>query len=509
MRLVNPHSETIPMYWWSNMTVPESPDTRVIAPARRAYTYEYWGPAKAVSVPQHGETDISYSVNIPYGADYFFRIPDSARPWIAALDKDGCGLIQTSTSRQVGRKLFAWGAKQGGRRWQEFLSTPHSAYLEIQAGLARTQLECLPMPAGAQWEWMEAYGLMEAHPGKVHGTDWSEAIDDVQSRLDRDMPRELLETQLRETADLAVRPPRQILHRGSGWGALERRRRERFHERPFCSSGLVFDDANLGEDQQPWLSLLEKGVLPERDPEREPGAWMVQPEWRELLKASTQDAARDHWLAHLHLGLMHFATGNMAAAENAWQLSLRQRQSGWAYRNLGVLRQIQGRDVEALSFFGQAHRLLPELRPLIVENCECLLATNHPIEIIELVESLPEHIRHHSRVRLMEARAGLELGLTDRCQPVLSPGYELVDIREGESSLTKLWFDLQSHGYPNGNGKLTRAEVEIDHGQHVTLPRALDFRVMPYPDAAKIPQPQIDSRGSSAKPVRDRSDTGR
>ena len=128
---------------------------------------------------QHQDLDITYSTNIPYASDYFFRIPDGARPWIAALDRDGRGLVQTSTARQVGRKLFAWGTQPGGRRWQEFLSTPGHAYLEIQAGLSRTQLECSPMPAGAQWEWTEAYGLMEADPGKVHGADWKAAVSDV------------------------------------------------------------------------------------------------------------------------------------------------------------------------------------------------------------------------------------------------------------------------------------------------------------------------------------------
>ena len=33
VRLVNPHSQTIPMYWWSNIAVPESPDVRVVVPA--------------------------------------------------------------------------------------------------------------------------------------------------------------------------------------------------------------------------------------------------------------------------------------------------------------------------------------------------------------------------------------------------------------------------------------------------------------------------------------------
>ena len=56
----------------------------------------------------------------------------------ASLDADGAGLAQTSTARLRGRKLFVWGAGEGGRRWQEWLTEPGSGgYAEIQAGLAK------------------------------------------------------------------------------------------------------------------------------------------------------------------------------------------------------------------------------------------------------------------------------------------------------------------------------------------------------------------------------------
>ena len=419
VRLSNPHSQTIPMYWWSNIAVPESPDVRVVVPAETAYTYEYWSQVHAVSVPEHHDLDITYSTNIPYASDYFFRIPDGARPWIAALDRNGRGLVQTSTARQIGRKLFAWGTQPGGRRWQEFLSTPGHAYLEIQAGLSRTQLECSPMPAGAQWEWTEAYGLMEADPSKVHGSDWKAAVGDIGARLQRSLSPQTLEAQLRQSADFADRPPTRVLHRGSGWGALERHRRVKFGERPFCSVGLVFDDDSLGVDQAPWLSLLHYSTLSETEPSTEPGTWMIQPEWRELLEASLQEPSGNNWLAHLHLGLMYYSVGNSAAAEDAWRCSLRWCPSGWAFRNLAVLCKIKGRYDEAVSFYHKAQQLLPTLRPLLVEYCESLLAANRPEEVLALIESLPKQIGSDSRVRLLEAKAGLALDLPDRCRPIL------------------------------------------------------------------------------------------
>ena len=117
---------------------------------------------------------------------------------------------------------------------------------------------------------------------------------------------------------------------------------------------------------------------------------MIQPEWRELLEASLQEPGGNHWLAHLHLGLMYYSVGNSAAAEDAWQRSLRRRPSGWALRNLAVLRKIKGRYDEAVSYYHKAHQLLPTLRPLLVEYCESLLAANRPEEVLALIESLAE-----------------------------------------------------------------------------------------------------------------------
>lgn len=72
----------------------------------------------------------------------------------------------------------------GSKHWQEFLSVPGQAYIEVQAGLARTQTEHLPMPAGAEWSWLEAYGLLEVEPAAVHGPDWAAACEAVENGIE-------------------------------------------------------------------------------------------------------------------------------------------------------------------------------------------------------------------------------------------------------------------------------------------------------------------------------------
>jgi tetratricopeptide (TPR) repeat protein len=334
------------------------------------------------------------------------------------------------------------------------------------------------MPAGAAWEWMEAYGLMEADPLKVHGANWRAAVNDVADRLERAIPGEWLEAELGRTSGLADRTAREIVLRGSGWGALERRR-EMAGQPPFCSAGLVFDDASLGEEQRPWLSLLESGEFPSRSVEEEPVAWMAQPEWRQLLEQAIHSGRSDHWLSRLHLGLMRFAAEDRAGAAEAWLHSTRLAPSAWAFRNLAEAARIDGDPARAVAFYQRAYELAPRLRPLVIEYCEALLAAARPREALDVIESLPEAIRAHSRIRLLEARAGLALGELGRVGPVLAEDFELVDLREGETSLSDLWFAYQAkqlaqeHGGPAG---APAADLE----SRFPPPAHLDFRVTPH-----------------------------
>jgi tetratricopeptide (TPR) repeat protein len=337
---------------------------------------------------------------------------------------------------------------------------------------------------------VEAYGLLETDPSKVHGSDWREAIGEVAGRLEQCLPRQALEMYLRQSAAMAGRPPSQIVHRGSGWGALERLRRERCGESSFCSAGLLFDDESLGDDQAPWLTLLREGTLPEREPDLEPGAWIIQEEWRDLLQPSVLSGFGNHWLALLHLGVMHYGAGNMAAAEDAWRRSLQRCPSGWAYRNLAMLHKIEGRLGEALGLYRKAHHLLPKLKPLFMEFCDALLAARHGTEALALLDSAPQVIRGHSRMGVLKARAGLAIGLTHHCLPILHESFELVDIREGEMSLTDIWFahsgfDVNGLARQNGDGD--------DRDPHHSIPAHLNFQVVrdprsDFPTQQRVPQ---------------------
>ncbi|MDZ4764798.1 MAG: DUF5107 domain-containing protein, partial [Chloroflexota bacterium] len=190
VRLVNPFDRPLPIYWWSNIAVPEADDVRVLVPAERAYQYALSAAdLRTVPIPVVEGEDITYTTRFKRAADYFFLIPDDQRKWITALDGRGAGLLQVSTARLFGRKLFLWGTGQGGKRWQEWLNGENQRYLEIQAGLAPTQLEYATMPPRAEWSWLEGYGLIEADSAAVHGANWNAARAEVETQLERLSPR--------------------------------------------------------------------------------------------------------------------------------------------------------------------------------------------------------------------------------------------------------------------------------------------------------------------------------
>ncbi|MCX5662481.1 MAG: DUF5107 domain-containing protein [Planctomycetota bacterium] len=487
VRLVNPNNVEIPTYWWSNIAVPEAPGHRVLVPADWAVSFSYTGPLSRIPipVPDRGNDlrDVTYPTNLPSARDFFFRIADGRRAWVASLDAQGRGLIQASTDRLKGRKLFVWGMSPGGRTWQTFLAEPGTAYIEIQAGLGRTQTECVPMPARADWSWLEAYGLMEADAAAAHGSDWSRATGDVEARLEAQLSRAWMDAELERTADLADQPPEELFQHGSGWGALEERRRERAGEPRMARASTPFPASGLGPEQEPWVALLERGRLPAGDPARPPVSWMIQETWRELLETSVKQPSNGSsaddsgYLAWLHLGVMHFTAHRLDEARSAWERSFALLPSAWALRCLAVLARHEKRLDEAAALLTRACAMLPDQLHLALECANALHEAGRPADLARFFAGLPEPIRANDRMLLQALWAWLQTSDLDSARRTLEGDLEIVGLREGETSITELWFSYHEQ-------RLARAEgVAIDDAlrkrvrRECPAPAKYDFRM--------------------------------
>jgi tetratricopeptide (TPR) repeat protein len=467
VRILNPSDHDVPIYWWSNIAVPQSPATRVIAPADSAWQFAYDRAIRRVPVPVSGGLDRSYPARARASADYFFDIAAPQRRWIAAVDGSGQGLVQTSTQHLGGRKLFHWGGHPGGARWQEWLSGPDATYLEIQAGLARTQLEHLPLPARTAWSWLEAYGRVDADPDAVHGEDWASARNAVETALDSLVTSEQLEEEFSGARAWVDEPPVAVLHRGSGWGALERHRRDRGGDDSLALSATPFPDDTLGPEQQPWLALLDTGKLPAIPPNTPPISYETDPSWEPLLTAA------GGWLADLHLGVLQAARGDFAAATEAWSRSVRDTPNPWGWRNLGALAAHRGALPTAADAYLRAYELAPRLLPLLHEVLDILIrAGRSELALFVVDEARIEH-RADGRLRMLEARAALDAGDLDRCGSLIDAGIEVPTLREGETSLGTLWRTYHERR------SAAAAPGDRSPAQTPTVPREYDFTMKP------------------------------
>ncbi|MFF2806448.1 DUF5107 domain-containing protein [Streptomyces sp. NPDC058000] len=485
VRIRNPHHHTVPAYWWSNTAVPEDAHTRVLAPAEAAWHFGYQRTLRRVPVPESDGDDRTYPLRSTYPADYFYDLPEGARPWIASLDRDGHGLVQTSTDTLPGRKLFLWGSGRAGRRWQRWLTEPGTAgYAEIQAGLARTQLEHVPLDAGGEFTWLEAYGPLAADPAAVHGADWTAARDAVETRLSTVLPRADVEAAYAAWLPYADQEPKEQLATGSGWGALEAVRAG------LDLPGTPFDPATLGAAQQPWLTLLRTGELPAAGPV--PGPAPVSPAWRDLL-----ESARPGPAAEYHLGLAQWHAGDRAQAVRSWERALAHGAGCLPLYCLAVAEGVAGETARAADRFSEAFacatksaasdepataRIWRETLPALARTAvPALLAADRADEAAAMLAALRPTDRADGRFRLLASQVLLDQGQPRAAREIFDEGFEIADLREGAEVLSDTWYAIAER-LVAGDGPVT-AEIAARARAEHPLPERYEFRMRPAESA--------------------------
>jgi len=288
------------------------------------------------------------------------------------------------------------------------------------------------------------------------------------------LPRADVEKQL-EMIDAALAGREQeIIARGSGWAALEDARLQR-EGRGISAGDLVFDEASLTDEQRPWLTLLNTGVFPERDPAEAPLSWMVQDEWRAMLEASVAAGRSDHWGAWMQLGVMRFYIEDIEGAKAAWQKSIALKPSAWALRCLALLAEHNEKIDEALSLYTQAIALLPGVRMLAIEYGKLLVKAEKFADVLTWIASLPAALAAEPRIRTFEVASAIGVGDCGRAEVILMSDLVVPDIREGEVSLSDLWFKMVATRMVAKKG--IGMEEALEAAKKTALPMHLDFRM--------------------------------
>lgn len=442
MRIANDTDQVVPMYWWSNIAVPEYEGGRVVVPTDRSYAQKDGSHGKKTliyktDIPYVDNIDVTDYKTIPDSGDYFFDIPDGTPRYIANLDKDGYGLLQMSTDRQRGRKLFTWGNAETSDRWQEFLTEKAGRYIEIQAGLAKTQYGCIPMPPHRVWEWIEQYGAVKL-PENLMKAEHKDRYETLTKQLLSEDVFEKMERKLKQTKAMAKTKGR-LIQTGSGYGALVKR--------GACTEHLEFVITEDGLKE--WKKFLETGVLYEPSAMERPAAFFCDEESVTLLKKTIHDQNRENWYAHYLLGVCLYEQEEFAEARAQWEKSLELCENPWALHGLACVSRTEGKKKECVSYMIKGMRYKRTDCSYLKEGFMQVFRCEGYEELKAFYEELAEKEQKIARLKFFYISALHKLGFDKKAYELLEEngGLDMEDIREGEDSVIQLWSELHQNLY--------------------------------------------------------------
>ncbi len=471
----NTAPDPVYMYWWSNMAVPETDTTRVIVPAEQALKNFYGTQGVLIDCigvphPHPSAPDCTYPRNALCANDYFFRIPDEGAKWIAAVEGDGRGLLQFSTPELKGRKLFLWGRGRGGRNWSRWLAGEPAPYIEIQAGLARTQFEHFLMEGSSAITWVEGYTAAECAPDRLFGS-LPEAAEAVEEFL---RTRKLPDDAMRAKFDGLK--PLEYLQYGSGWGCVENALRARCGAAPL-SAKVDFPREAAGEEEAMWLHFLQTGLLPDRDLTVPPASFQSDPRWLPLYRAQI-NAGQGNAYLHLQYGVTLYACERIEEAREAFRRSMDLAPNAWACRNLAMLaRNVDREPQQAADLMETAVSLNHSCRGLMVDCAQTLLQARRFEKWTEIFDAMGEDMRRDSRLQLYKAMALLELQRFQEAAAIIHKDFLLCDIKEGEISLSRIWEQIYGGLLRQQTGLEDQGELDRLLKERYPLPADLDFQM--------------------------------
>lgn len=491
VRIINDDNYKKPMYWWTNAALPEKNNIRVFSgtdevmylntettPEGRKQIFA--GHARLPVLPALPDADSSYPLNSDYSNEFFFQNSKrEATTWSAAAYNDGTLYFNRATQPLRFHKMFCWGSHRGGRKWCEYLSLPGKAgeYIELQAGLAPSQLNGMDIEAGSAISFTQAFGeTVCGDRNELYDTDWRKSRDYAEAQIAAAFPADdLLDSQVR-FEKLAGHEITEILSMGTGWGALEQMRREKCGEKAI-PSGLLFPEASVGREQYCWHALLNNGIFPDADAYSIPSSWMIDEKWMALLENSIRLPYGDNAMARLHLGVMKYEALDFDGAISEWEKSLAKKETAWSFRNLAVSESCKGNSTKASAYMQAAVNLENNSIDIAFteEYFDLLGETGEYRTIWEKYSELPDERKQDECILMKTGRAAFELGEYAFVEKLLSRDF--THIREGDNLLVDLWFRYETQKEAVKRGILVTDELYKEIRADRLPPANIDFRM--------------------------------
>ena len=497
-RIINDNDHSVPMYWWSDMAINEEEGFRVLSGSD---TIVYITPLgeKVVRDPLEGKPspykfgyckieeackifglDITYPEVFKWSDDYFYQgQTDDQAPWIAATYPDGFVFFNRSTRKLINKKMFSWGTHNGGRKWCDHLSEKGLGYFsEIQSGMTTTQNHTVDMPANTVWEWTEAFSCGEIDNIKsAFVEDISEARKTVNNMVDSVVSANDLNKFDSAFSTLVDRQPDEIVNVGSGFGVLESRMRKKIGRK--MPVGMVFPESTIGDEELPWLYLLENNMYPEFDVDTIPPSWMTDdPRWFELLQDSLKHDKSINHSSLTQYGIMLYEMGEYDRSIEVWLKSVKLKPNALAYRNIAYALNTGGRHDEAEEYMRMALATggLKMDQSFSEEYMKMLVFNNKYETAWEFFNSMPED-KKTDVVLMYAGQAALETGNEDFMLPLFEK--ELQNMREGDIDITDMWFKFHAIKEAKKRGVQVTEQLIAEIQATIEVPAFIDYRIVP------------------------------
>uniref|UniRef100_UPI004029A50B DUF5107 domain-containing protein n=1 Tax=Eubacterium sp. TaxID=142586 RepID=UPI004029A50B len=447
VRIENPNDEVVPMYWWSNMATPEFEGGRVIVPASDAYNNSDGIGIKKSPIPIDGGIDVSYPQNIPDTIDYFYDIDLHEQKFIANVNADGYGLLQWSSHNLKGRKLFSWGHRKGSKHWQKMLTDKAGDYVEIQAGLGKTQYECLPMPPKTSWSFIECYSLADIGKETVKG-EYKELVEAVKKQISEHGNSDALDKRLSQVENDISLQKGKIIYKGSGMGSLGKL---------FCGGESEHLEFIPDEECEYWNALAD-GKEPETDIISFPYGENAQ-----LLLENNANMC--DWRINYHLALISYDKREFKTAKEQCEKSMileNNIQNKYLYGF--ILYQLE--DERYIYYLKKCISSAPNTYSICERVLRLLIEDEKYCETIDLFSKIDSKLQDNARLRMYLSLAYLKAGNAEKANEILTEngGLNLLDFREGDKMLDILYRGI-------------RKTLYNEEDKDITVPEQFDFIV--------------------------------
>lgn len=198
---------------------------------------------------------------------------------------------------------------------------------------------------------------------------------------------------------------------------------------------------------------------------------MISGDWKKRLETAVSGIDCKNWYTHYLLGTLYVYETDYEKALAMYRKSVALQSSCWGYYGEAIALYFLKEDDAAAEAFECSLKLCSNDINLARDYCKMMSALNRNDSILKVYGSFSEEVKADPKVRYFYANALCHSGDIKKAEDIVysDGGLQIPDMREGEESLTDLWFAIERKKAKN-EGR------EFDQ-ENAVPPAFLDFRM--------------------------------